>query len=79
MITTGGDFKNKPRIINGLPYSHRMIETYYGTDAQNKVWSRANELGIKLPFNQVWVDQEDLWLFQKPDLEKKIFIHSKDF
>lgn len=78
MITAGGDYNNRPRIINGLPYSHRLIETFYGADAQKKVFDRAKELGINLPLHQVWVDQEDLWLYQKPEIEQKMFFPSKD-
>lgn len=52
----------------------RQIETFYGPNAQSKVAKRAAELGIKLPFTQVWVDQEDMWLHTPVQLEKKIII-----
>lgn len=39
------------------------LETYYGPKASEKVWQRAKELGINLPVNQVWVDQDDMWLY----------------
>lgn len=37
------------------------IETFYGADAAAKVWKRANDLGIKLPILDYWMD-DDVYL-----------------
>jgi hypothetical protein len=79
MITTGGDFRNKPRIINGFPYSHRAVETYYGPTAQKQVVERAKTLGIKLTFNQVWIDPDDVRLYHTPEKIKNIIFPSSNF
>ena len=42
------------------------IETYYGAGAQEAVQKRAKELGIPLMLNKIWVDPEDMWLYEKP-------------
>jgi hypothetical protein len=52
MITAGGDFRNKVRYIDGFPYNHKLIETFYGPGSQEKVIKRSKELGINLTFNK---------------------------
>lgn len=42
------------------------IETYYGPGAQESVQKRAKELGVPLTLNKIWVDPEDMWLYEKP-------------
>jgi len=42
------------------------IETYYGVGAQESVQRRAKELGIPLILNKIWVDPEDMWIYEKP-------------
>ena len=54
MVTTGWQ-KNTE--------NDRIIETYYGTGAQEKVYRKAAELGIPLSTYKTWVDQKDLWLY----------------
>jgi hypothetical protein len=51
------------------------IELFYGPGSADKALKRARELGIPVPVSQVWVDQEDLWLYN-PQLEdvKKIIL-----
>jgi hypothetical protein len=39
-------------------------ETYYGPGAEEKVKNRMREFKWPYPINQVWVDDEDLWLYQ---------------
>ena len=56
MITTGWD-KNT---IND-----RIIETYYGPGSQEKVFQRAKEIGLPISTYKTWVDDKDLWLYQK--------------
>lgn len=41
----------------------RGLETYYGPGSHDKVVKRASELGIPLSFNDMWVDNEDMWLY----------------
>jgi hypothetical protein len=50
----------------------RIIETYYGAGANEQVRQRAAELGIFLPSNPVWVDPEEMWLYQTPSPNKII-------
>ena len=64
MVTTGW----VPKTIND-----RIIETYYGPQAEIKVWKRARQLGIPLPTYQKWVDPEDMWLYQ-PEEHSKIIV-----
>jgi hypothetical protein len=42
------------------------IETYYGAGAQEEVKKRIKELGMPVTFKEVWVDPEDMWLYEKP-------------
>jgi hypothetical protein len=62
MITTGLDFKNDARNINGHLYHDRVFETYYGPGAEHKVKQRAKELGILLLEQTTWVEDKDMWL-----------------
>jgi hypothetical protein len=50
------------------------IETYYGADAQKEVKKRAKELGIKLQDHTIWVEPEDMWLYQKPEAKANTLI-----
>jgi hypothetical protein len=54
------------------PKIYNTVESYYGPMAQDKVLQRAAELNISLWMRNVWVDDEDMWLYQEP--EKKIII-----
>jgi hypothetical protein len=49
-------------------------ETYYGPGAQQIVFKRAQELGIQLFPQQVWIDPKDMWLYQLPEIKKIISI-----
>lgn len=40
-----------------------MIETFYGEKASKKVKNRAKDFGITLYEKQIWVDDEDMWLY----------------
>ena len=44
--------------------NNSKIETFYGPGASKKVQKRAKELGMVLNTNKIWVDDEDLWLYQ---------------
>lgn len=43
------------------------VETYYGPGAQKQVLKRAKELGIPLWLNNVWVDEDEVWLYKDPE------------
>jgi hypothetical protein len=73
MITTGLDTNTPPRIINGVPYWDRNIETFYGPGSQHRVMERAKQLGINLHVHTTWIDDADLWLYQKPLAGSNIF------
>lgn len=71
MITTGLDERAEPRFYknnstgsNRIPYWDRKIETYYGPQAGEKVYKRANELGMKVNVTKTWVENEQMWLYQ---------------
>jgi hypothetical protein len=40
------------------------VETYYGNGAQKFVKKRAKDLGIRLSYNKMWVDPEDMYLYE---------------
>lgn len=72
LITYGYTTVNPLKYINGVPYTDRLIETYYGQGAQKKVIARMKELNIPFSLNDVWVDQEELWLYQDYSPKKLI-------
>jgi hypothetical protein len=47
-------------------------ETYYGAGAQQKIQRRLIELNIPYSLSNVWVDDDEMWLYSNP--EKKIII-----
>jgi hypothetical protein len=65
LLTTGQKANTAPRIINGIPYWDRNIETFYGPGAQYRVIVRAKQFGVKLPIHQTWVEDDELWLYQQ--------------
>jgi len=75
LLTTSFNYNNAARIINNTCYWDKHFETYYGPGAQDQVIKRCKEVGIPYNLHQVWVDDEDMWLYQK-DLEsnKKIIL-----
>ena len=44
----------------------KEIETYYGAGASEAVQKRAKQLGIPLYASKVWVEPEDMWLYEQP-------------
>jgi len=74
MITTGIDYNQPPRFVGATPYWTRKIETYYGQGAQDKVIRRAMQLGMSVWIKKVWVEPEDMWLYQEKAPEKKIYL-----
>jgi hypothetical protein len=74
LITTGFNTNSTPMMINGAPFYDRKFETYYGPTAETQAYQRAKELGINLSLHKVWVEPEDMWLYQTPEVSNKIFI-----
>ena len=59
MVTTGID--NSVITYNGpTPYARKHIETFYGLDAQRKVFNRANDLGLKLQVYDKWIESDQI-------------------
>ena len=40
------------------------VETYYGKGAQKMIRQRAKELGIQITEQQLWVEPDDMWIYQ---------------
>ena len=40
------------------------FETYYGAGSQSMVQKRMKELGINYFTNKIWVEPEDMWLYE---------------
>jgi len=59
LLTTGFDFKNKPRQVNSFLYYHKLYETFYGRGSEEAVKNRARELGISLFESLKWVSNDD--------------------
>jgi hypothetical protein len=49
--------------LPAFKYIPNSIETYYGPKANEKVLKRAQELGIPIVSQKVWVEPEDMWLY----------------
>jgi len=45
-------------------YEGELIETFYGKNANKRAYKRALELGMHLHLNKVWVEPEDMWLYE---------------
>jgi hypothetical protein len=69
MVTSGWRPLRVDQLIND-----RIIETFYGPGANDQVRIRAAELGIYLSATNVWVDPEDMWLYQAPESDKIIIL-----
>ena len=50
--------------IYGMNPATAQIETFYGKGAQKLVQKKIKELNIPVGTSQIWVDKEDLWLYQ---------------
>ena len=56
-----------------LRHSWRMkepgysLETFYGPGAQKKLQKRMKEMDWPVHTNKIWVDPEDMWIYQEPE------------
>jgi hypothetical protein len=74
LITTGSDTRNQWLGKLGkatYSYNDKFWETYYGVGAQKMVKKRAIELGIELTTSEIWVNDEDMWLYSKQEKHDK--------
>jgi hypothetical protein len=65
LITNSFNYKNSATIIRNHHYWDKNFETYYGPGAQIQVIKRCKELEIPYRLNKIWVEDEDMWLYQK--------------
>jgi hypothetical protein len=49
---------------NVKPETNYGVETYYGPGAQQKVQNRMREMSIPFSTNKIWVDPEDMYLYE---------------
>jgi len=42
------------------------IETFYGVEASQRCYLKANSLGIPLTLKKIWVDDDSMWLYDSP-------------
>jgi len=56
------------------PYEKNTVETYYGAGANAKVIDRLKELGAAVSTNEIWVEPEQMWLYEEPELKKNVFL-----
>jgi hypothetical protein len=74
LICTGIDNKTGPKWIDAFLSWDKIYETYYGPNAERHVYLRAKELGIDLSIYKVWVEPEEMWLHQDPNVTNKVFL-----
>lgn len=79
LITTSFNYNNPARIVNNHAYWDKNFETYYGAGAQAQVIQRCKILGIPFRLNQVWVEDEDMWLYKKDPESTKTIILPGDY
>jgi hypothetical protein len=72
LVTKGIDDRNPIRFVNNIPYYDRKIETFYGPGAQQQAVNLAVSLGMHIWARNVWIEEDDMWLYQQP--EKKIIL-----
>ena len=41
-----------------------IVETFYGPGSQSKIKSFIKQKNIPLGFNKIWVDTDDMWLYE---------------
>ncbi len=50
------------------------METYYGSGVQKHLKAKLKELNLKFSTNDVWVEPEDMWLYQEPEPKSNTLI-----
>jgi hypothetical protein len=74
LVTTGVDYSTG-KIIDNYHYQDKFFETYYGPGAQKKVQEKMKELGLFVFTHPIWVENEEMWLYQDEDsLSKKLYL-----
>lgn len=48
------------------------IETYYGAQAQQKVQKRMSDLNIPFTTNKIWVEPDDMWLYENKPMSNDV-------
>ena len=48
----------------GWTVNNHGVETYYGPGAEKQVRKRMKDLGMWGPVNNIWVEPENMWLYQ---------------
>jgi inosine-uridine nucleoside N-ribohydrolase len=43
--------------------NEKFIETYYGKHAGAKAYKKARDLGMPIQINTIWVEDEEMWLY----------------
>ena len=51
-------------LIPTVFYDTEGVELYYGKGASNMIIKRTKELGIPISTNKIWVEPEDMWLYE---------------
>lgn len=59
---------------NQLNRSEKGIETYYGAGVQAHLKKRLKELNIPFRTSEVWVEPENMWLYQEPEPKSNTLI-----
>jgi hypothetical protein len=50
------------------------METYYGPGVQENLKTKLKELNLKFSTNPIWVEPEDMWLYQNPEPKSNTLI-----
>lgn len=50
-----------------LSMGQKGLETYYGPGVQDDLHKRLKELNMPIEVKQVWIEPEDMWLYQKSE------------
>ena len=61
MLTTG--FDGTQFYEDGAHFNNKLIETYYGPNAQKQVFKRAKQLGIDLQVYKTWIEDDQMWKY----------------
>ena len=47
-------------------------QEFWGIDGEKELYKYISKYNIKLPINKIWVDPEDMWLYEKPEQKNLI-------